>query len=325
MPVKPERLALAKRRIKNILRTRFYANVRQLESKIAEAGPLDQRCDPHVISQALRELLMTKEIAVEKGPQQAHFYYLPSLLATPDFSARKARILELTAIHHSLTSGDSTICGDALEAVIGAAISKTGNFTELGSKKKPLLNFGNVEIPGSLDYLLLANSPASIIALEAKNIREWIYPDSRELWLLIHKAMLIAQGTSALVLPVLICRKIPYYARVAFKQMGVLGFEMHRQYYIPKVESQLTEIRHKDGLGFHDIVTDLTPPETLIRFLSETLPEQTATYAQQFRQNIPVYEKHAERMGEKKYIPNRRLYWLEIKQELELFSLADYE
>jgi hypothetical protein len=324
MPVKPERLQIAKRRIKNILRTRLYANIRQLESKIAEAGPSDQRCDPHVISQALRELAMKKEITSEIGPHQARFYYLPSLADTPELAARKKRVLELSAIHHSLTSADSTICGDALESVIGTAISETGNFTELGSKKQPLLTFGDVVLPGSLDYLLMANAPASIVALEAKNIREWIYPDSHELWLLIHKAMLIAQSAHTDVVPLLICRKIPYYARMAFKQLGVLGFEMHKQYYIPAVESQLTDIRHKDGLGFHDITTDLTPPETLIRFLETTLPEQTAAYAAQFRQNIPVYQNHAELMGAKKFVGDRKLYWLQIKQELELY-LADYE
>ncbi len=47
-----ERLDIARRRLLNILRAHTIALGRTLEQKIADAGPYNQRIDPHVLTQA---------------------------------------------------------------------------------------------------------------------------------------------------------------------------------------------------------------------------------------------------------------------------------
>src|SRR3990167_9332346 len=80
MPIPVARLELSKKRIKSILTKSKYASKRQLESKISEAGTTPQRCDPHVVSQAIREMCSLGELV--KTPHPTHsttFYYLPEL------------------------------------------------------------------------------------------------------------------------------------------------------------------------------------------------------------------------------------------------------
>jgi hypothetical protein len=57
MPLSREqRIALAKRRITNILRKHIVATMRTLEQKISDAGPTNQRIDPHLLTRAREEL-----------------------------------------------------------------------------------------------------------------------------------------------------------------------------------------------------------------------------------------------------------------------------
>ena len=51
-----ERVAIGRRRILNILRTYTVAGLRTLEQKISDAGPPDQRIDPHLLTKAKQAL-----------------------------------------------------------------------------------------------------------------------------------------------------------------------------------------------------------------------------------------------------------------------------
>jgi hypothetical protein len=55
-PKQLERLALAKKRIRSVLSRHTIASNRTLEQKISDAGPTDQRINPHVLTTAFREL-----------------------------------------------------------------------------------------------------------------------------------------------------------------------------------------------------------------------------------------------------------------------------
>jgi hypothetical protein len=46
------RLEIGKRRIANILRNHVAATLRTLEQKISDAGPTNQRVDPHLLTNA---------------------------------------------------------------------------------------------------------------------------------------------------------------------------------------------------------------------------------------------------------------------------------
>lgn len=331
MPIPIERLALAKKRIKSVLLVRFYATTRQLESKISEGGPTPQRCDPHVISQALREMVADNEIKVVTHPvHNNRFFYLPELelkaKSRKALALRRKNIDELYSQYIQLAKSDSRICGDALETVVRNAFKDAQGFYEIGSKEHPVLTFGGRTISGALDGTYLLSGKQILIAVEAKNIREWIYPSSEELWSLIHKANTISSD-SCRVLPVIICRKIPYYAFAAFKQIGLLGFEVHNQFFDPSVADCLTDIKHKDGLGFHDIKTELVYPPKLLSFLTETVNNYGAEYASKFLENKPLFDKCAPALSSNSVRGSyRTAIWNSIKNALNLTtSISDHE
>ncbi len=63
-----ERILIAKRRIQSILDRETVANQRTLEQKIAEQGPTTQRVDPHLITQAIFDLLEQNRLKFHTHP-----------------------------------------------------------------------------------------------------------------------------------------------------------------------------------------------------------------------------------------------------------------
>lgn len=321
MPIPVERLATCKKRIKSVLKDRYYATNRQLESKICESGPFNQRCDPHVVSQALREMVNSEELATIQHPQHnTKFYHLPEMLLKAKsrkiLKARSEVIDPLYSRYLSFAQNDQRLCGDALETVMRDGFSQVPSFVELGSKQYPMMVFGELVLPGSLDGTFLLAEKKLLIAVETKNIREWIYPNSQELWSLVNKANTIS-SSSCPVLPVIICRKIPYYAYVAFKQLGILGFETHTQFFDPSIDDQLVDIKHKDGLGFHDIKTALVPPAGFVSFLEKTIPSYGPDYAARFLSHKSLLDQVAPQLALKNiHYSQRNALWLTVKVAL---------
>lgn len=312
------RIAIGKRRLKNILRDRLYANQRQLESKISEAGPDHQRVDPHLISVALKDLLAEGQISVQQGPQGTKFFTLPTFdAAHPDDAARKILIDEVYSRFHAITK-QRPLCGDALETVIRGSFSDAGGYLEFGSRSNPVMNFGSIQLPGELDSVQLLSNPVLLIVVEAKNLREWIYPEKEEVWGLINKALLLVDAPMPVV-PFFVARKIPYYSRLVFKELGVLGFEMRKQYFDPSVAADVVDFRDKDKMGFHDVLADLSPSATLSAYLSETMKAHGPTYAARFKRNAPILRRYSGQLAD----PNvrfgyRRNLYLAVLNELSL-------
>lgn len=317
---------IGKRRVVNILRSRLYATIRQLEVKISEAGPNNQRAEPVIVTDALRELQQEGAVSIEKVVGLPNFYYLNGHfdLSKPAHAARRQEVINLQRQYNSL-SQKQAYCGDALETVVWNAINGLKSYMPLGSQGKPLERFGEVELPGSLDFTLLLKEV--LLAGEMKNLREWIYPQSQELWGLLGKAVRLLDYEKP-VLPIFIARKIPYITRKFMSEIGVLGFEMHHQYFVPKVTTKLAPIKDKNGLGFHDIVTDLTPPAALINFFTSIIPKQADTYAQRFRENKELIAEYAiERKLESNKFegPARREAWNDFQSILHASDEPDYD
>ena len=97
-----ERVELAKRRIINILTTYKIALARTLEQKISDAGPFDQRIDPHVLTNARKELEETEQVHIYRGYQGVPWYYLSE---TPK-RVWQGRLAELEPIHRQILKQD---------------------------------------------------------------------------------------------------------------------------------------------------------------------------------------------------------------------------
>ena len=74
-PKELERLELAKKRIRSVLSRHTIASHRTLEQKIADAGPSNQRINPHVLATAYHQLKTTGEL-VHHQEDNGNWFYL---------------------------------------------------------------------------------------------------------------------------------------------------------------------------------------------------------------------------------------------------------
>lgn len=308
---------LAKRRIENILRARLLANEKQLESKIAEAGPEDKRCDPHIISEALRLLQKENLVLFEEGPFDSKFYYWRSAYSQSKEShtERKEYLFSLYLLYRKY-SQQQALCGDCLESVIGKAISTTQLYNQVGSQKHQPIHFGDVKLSGAVDFVLIPKKMAnSAVLIESKNIREWIYPSSMELWQFIERAVTFT-NTGMDTLPVFVARKIQQSTRYLFKSIGILGVDTHRQLFDPSIATELSSVRHKDGFGFHDISFETEPSAYLTSFFEKAVPRNFDTYQKSFADNRELLADYAPRFLKPR--TNRLHLWHELAKDLRI-------
>ncbi len=309
---------LAARRIVNILRHHKLCNARQLEAKIAEAGPPSMRAQPLSIVDGLQYLLDrgTIKVALAKGSTpgiDTEFY------ALTDFdTARytdKGRLDLITEYYprYVAVSHDNPSCGDVLETLVDAAAQLNPSFVRLGS---PGTSFNNYVVDGHridnsppLDHVIYYKNEGVTIGIEDKNWRQWMYPNDEMIPKTLRKCA--SNGHS----PVVITRKLPYITRLLFKACGILGFETHFQFFHPDVEQDLALARHKDGLGFADLRFTSDPPAHLVRFFQVTLPQQILHAKEVFETNRSILSAYGDR---------QLTYW-ELIRELAVFGEEEFD
>jgi hypothetical protein len=171
---------------------------------------------------------------------------------------------------------------------------------------------------------LLPKEGTSFAALvEAKNIREWIYPTNYLLWRLIEKSLAFLQTGYATV-PVLVSRKIQQSARTFFKSVGILGLDTHFQYFDPSVETALEEIRHTDGLGFKDIRIIEEPQEYVHKFFAVGLLKQGPSFAKRFASMAPILTKYTPLLANRNTgFSERAAIWKVLSKDLKISSEFD--
>src|SRR5258708_454768 len=96
--------------------------MRTLEMKISDAGPFDQRIDPHILTEARNELIAAGEVLVHQAsPNRPPWYYLGNM----EFAKLQPRLQELEAVQlafsqHAVTSRT----GQALEIAVYRTLAK---------------------------------------------------------------------------------------------------------------------------------------------------------------------------------------------------------
>jgi len=75
-----------------------------------------------------------------------------------------------------------------------------------------------------------------LLAIEAKNIRQWVYPQTQELYQLLDKAVRLRLAHPDLdILPVLVCRRAHYLTTKMAQHIGFHVIQTRRQYVRPAV------------------------------------------------------------------------------------------
>ncbi len=248
---------IAARRLRNILSSHGIANDRILEQKISDAGPGPQRVDPHILTEARIALMQRGTIVSRPGTGGMPWYHLA--VTRPDIV--DARFAELSAIHDA-AQHLSALVGQTLEIAILRSLKSQaecdfmGDFPDLDdhddsiqySKEEPPASLSGRRIPGRrrLDFLL-HRSDGGYAGVEAKNVRQWFYPDREEIRELLLKCCALD------IVPVLIARRIHYSTFSVLNPCGVILHQTFNQLYPNSARALVPQLRDKDLLGFHDI------------------------------------------------------------------------
>lgn len=332
-------VALGRKRIMSILDTYVVSNMRHLEIKICEAGPYNQRLEPAALSIAYRQLKKEGKIIVVQNT--------PVEIVASAYTYGKAgdkgklqKFIRLYDLHHKFVQKDE-FCGMQLEKLIyDTALDCRDQYTIYGSGPiddgtklyKPsgseiLFYNGNASYKNAgLDLFLVHNDTKIPIGIEAKNIREWIYPASYEVWRMIAKACTLE------CLPVLAARKISFISRAGFfSKVGILGFQTHFQYFNPRVKAaskyKFADVIKAKGLGYADIKITNDAPSFFLPYFKKTIPDNLEVYYQKFMNHREILKKYAIDKGlaeDKMSDKNRRELYTELKEEIE-FEDPEFE
>jgi hypothetical protein len=278
------RRELAAKRLLKVVERHGAAIPRTLEQKISDAGPLNQRIDPHILIPVRNELVKEGRLQLIREYGR-NWYALPD--ASPDWIAERMAS-QFEVLRHTLDNAFMRRMGDALEIAVFRAL-KTSNLHSLGGfrgltaepttksprKEEPPSIFGGRELQGNkrFDFLVGQQTWA---AIECKNIREWLYPDREEIRHMLRKSV-------ELNIPaILIGRRIPFVTRRLLQPTGVLLWETRHQFYPPEHDNLAAQMREKTSLGFFDIRVSDYPTPQLEDFISRIIPEELAGANERF-------------------------------------------
>lgn len=265
-------------RLIRVLGRHGIATWRTLEQKIADAGPSWMRVDPHILTPVRKEL--ENENLITRRNVSAGTWY--ALHDTPADTIT-ARLAIQEPVYRALQPEPFKIrMGQTLEIAIYRALLAQnampdflGGFLDLDEhddstlyrREEPPRRLGLRSIGGDRRVDFMVRHPsAGWGGLEAKNIREWMYPDRTEIVALLSKCVALD------VVPVLVARRIHFSTFVVLHQCGVILHQTYNQLF-PVADTVLAnQAKHKDNLGYHDIRIGNAPDKRLTDFISRNLP-----------------------------------------------------
>lgn len=272
-----DREDIARTRILRVLKNHGVANIRTLEQKISDAGPYDQRIDPHILSRVCTTLVRENKI-IKIKPKAGSINWFHHA-ATPAATV-KARLAELIEIHNAFSAPSLTQrIGQSLEIATFRALCLLPNADffgrfrdleehgdeELYSKEEPPSHIGQRYLPGKkkLDFIL--RSPGDNLGIECKNIRQWLYPNKPDVWEMLRKCLALD------CIPVLIGRRIHFVTSILLRSCGVIIHQTFNQLLPESAQDVADKAKNKLLLGYHDIRTGNMPDQRLITFITENL------------------------------------------------------
>lgn len=331
--------SIAKKRILSVLDKRRITYSSHLEIKISEAGPNYMRAEPHIINTTLKALVregLIKRYDIEGDPTKL---YIPKDFGSAGDISRAKHFNEWRNLHSSIAQR-SEYCGYVLEKIIYDAALETSKYHVMGcapsyNDEGKLVKDSNSEIltyqgnkiykadKGSgFDLFLIHKSTGTPIGIEAKNIREWVYPASVEVW------RTIARGCTLNCLPVLIARKISFIAKAGFfANFGMLGYNSNFQFLDNSVLRDTgykfkRNVMDKDYLGFADIKLIKPkdkPPDYIVNFFENILDNNAERYFNKFMEYKDILKKYAidYEMAEHSLSQSKRYkLYLQFKEEV---------
>ena len=287
---------IAETRILRALTVLTVADQRTLEQKISDAGPFNQRVDPHILTE-VRNRLHDEGVIATVSREGAPWYYAGNTPA----DAINARLAELVPIYKSCNDIGGRI-GQTLEIAVYRALCQipnadfSGRFVDLDnhddskmySKEEPQRHIGTRSLPGrtNLDFLLRTKN-AGPLAIECKNVRHWMYPHVEEL------SETLAKCIALDAVPVFIARRIPFPTFAVFSKCGFIFHQTYNQLFPNAFKELAAKARDKNMLGYHDIRLGNMPDARLLKFMTVNLPQVAVEARAKFTAHIDLLEPYA--------------------------------
>src|SRR5262245_19614145 len=282
-----EYLDLAKEIIPALLHQELAAPWLEVEARVADQryGAYPSRVEPHHLSQARYELAQERVItswrAGTRGGRSVVLWRLTNVDGSQKAVERAAaRKRLLTARYLGWASGSASrpgITGNAAEQVVHASILDAApHGFALASPSGPgVSHFLGMPVPiGPLDSATIRTAftdglPTghTAIPIEVKNLRDWIYRTSRELYQLLDKAAQIQNARPTVdIAPVLVCRQAHITTMRMAKTLGFFVIPTLRQYISPTADGRLVE-EVRTELGFIDLVATSDADKRITTYL----------------------------------------------------------
>jgi hypothetical protein len=303
-----EYVQLGREAILHLLDAEHAAPWIEIEARIADRPyePVGIRVEPHHLSAARAQLAGDGTIVAATGPTRGGsditLFHLAGALGRhlDDVMARKRL---LTARYYGWARGTRTRpgrFGPAGEAAVQAAMlaAAPSGYT-IDSPGGQVANLLGVPVLGPLDaaahYLTrdAAGLPGRVITVpvEVKNLRDWIYPSSGEIYQLLNKAAKVQEAVpDRSIAPVFVCRRAHITAMRMAKEVGFFIIPIERQYVHHVEEEALREIRAE--LGLFDLVQQVGVDERLERFFRTHLPKVIERTADDWSTSGPQFLDH---------------------------------
>jgi hypothetical protein len=288
-----ERIAIGQKRLLSVLGRHVVAPMRTLEQKISDAGPSNQRIDPHLLTIAQKRLIASGEI-VRFLRKNRPWYHVSGA----DSADVERRLAELGPVHDRTSTQDFGMrSGQSLEIAVYRALSAQDSVQFLGGfpdldihddstlyrKEEPPQLVSGRRLPGStrLDFIIV-DPVSGVGGIEVKNVREWMYPNREEVTDLLRKCCSIR------AVPILIARRIAYSTFSVLHSCGVLVHQTFNQLY-PFADADLARlVRDKHLLGYHDVRVGNVPDARLMTFLHRHLPELMPAARERFSRYLDL-------------------------------------
>lgn len=276
--------------LENFMDDHLAASKIELEAKLIDVHYSSPPFEPAHLHNATKMLLASEKI--ERVTEPTRGGGRPPLLVTTATAGRSRRVTDTAARKRLLMSryysyvqggeeeASSSLAGPAgeaafqsafLRASIGASLAE--NFRDRTSVPRilgaavPVGPLDNAFVLQPLDIQTFAPRPpwGTLALVEVKNIREWIYPRTQELYQVLYKSALIQRANpEANILPVLVCRRAHLTTKFMAKDLGFFVIEARRQ-YLP--ESSLIDpallLEMTDELGINDLVQGTDASHTM--------------------------------------------------------------
>lgn len=215
------------------------------------------------------------------------------------------RLQELAPLYDQVANKLSNVIGDALEVATFQALREAraahGRYHFDGHffLNKPKNGHGRYEqrkAPKAIDDRTTNRQPdflqyghdAGVLCVECKNYREWTYPQKS--YIKHH----ILRCDELDVLPVFVVRRIHYTTLTNFfEPAGIIAHESLYQYFPSDQAEIAAKAKHRDSLGFTDILASETPHARTVKFFSYDLPKVVEFMAERWKANRTALVEYA--------------------------------